>query len=490
METRPEQFQKFLTPLLDAPKSRYVLRSLPQRAAWDPEEYVSKGLLPTLEEWKKQKEEHSPVLIIANLADGPSRGARVADVDPGKPLNSHRQIIDLVNSVRLKKDLQAYGPTRALVWLPDLAARNIIPQTVSYRGKLTAYVESAFHVEAVTAAALPQKQRREDFLDAESHQLVAKRMEEDGTQTPPERKVEEDTAVSLSAKSRAWHKELAELEEGFRSLKISQFVGEAPAPLSFKPGRTRDNRPTTPEYQKLITLRAVLKGQNKETNKLDKFLRKQEEIDALDLATHQDNIKHDDRERKLAALDRKIASFKNEIATLRPKELEQLFYLDDDRRAFYKNPPLLSWDRRRAEPLIVHPEEFYQPHELVLLDFQPLPPEQQLPLTAEQSLYFETICTNLFAARGVATLKHLNHVAPGAYDALVPKCPAITDPRKGGRRDSDSVRIRNLTPEMLWQLAIAWDEWLFKPDISDLLTHIGIDAKYWHQRTRSLSRPG
>jgi len=37
------------------------------------------------------------------------------------------------------------------------------------------------------------------------------------------------------------------------------------------------------------------------------------------------------------------------------------------------------------------------------------------------------------------------------------------------------VRIRNLTPEMLWQLAKAWDEWLFKPSMSDTMTQFGVN---------------
>ena len=472
MEPKQDIFLPYLKPLVDAPSSRYVLRDWHDRDRWRPEKYIEEGLIISPEEWERQQQNHSPILILANLADQAVKYTPLLKEPSNRGFHSHIKSIDLAHAVRLKSAFQAYGPTRVLMWMPDAEKRALLPRTVGYRGKIAVYMESAFHLEEVAGAAASSKVRREDYLDADSGKLVAQRMEENQTLILPERQEQSTDTISVSSKSRSWHKELAELEEGFKSCRLSQFVGKPPGPLLPSKAGPKAT-PTTPEYKKFMKLKAILESQNRVIDRLNQVLQKQEEIDRLDLQAHRDSINKEQQELELKLIDSKIKAYKNELDTLPAKEVERIIFLDDDRKAFSPNHPLLSWDRRRAEPLIVHPNEFYPSKELALLDFQPLSPKKQLPMTHEQSIYFDMICTNLFGRRGFTTLKHLNHIAPGAYDALVPKCPALTDPRKGGRRDVESLRVRNLTPEMLWQLAIAWDEWLFKPSMSELLTQFG-----------------
>ena len=154
------------------------------------------------------------------------------------------------------------------------------------------------------------------------------------------------------------------------------------------------------------------------------------------------------------------------------KQLTKLIFLDDDRRAFAMNPPLLMWDRRKADPLLAREDEFYAPGQVALLDFQSKTTDE-FPMTQEQSIYFDMISTSLFAPRGPATPKHLKTMAPGAFEALVPQVPAIRDPRKGGRYDVETVRVRAMTAEMIHGLALAWDNWVFKPSIEDALVTFG-----------------
>ena len=479
MEPKQDVFLPYLAPLLDAPSSRYVLRSWHDQDQWVPQKYIDEGLIASPEFWKEKGHQHSPILILANLADQAFRNTPGSREPTNRGSHSHIKAIDLAHAVRLKSAFEAYGPTRVLMWMPDAEKRPLLPTTVSYRGKLAAYAESAFHLEEIAGAAyVPSRKRREDYLDIESSKIVAKRMEEDQIQIPPERQVKPTTTSTVfSSKTRVWHAKLAELDEAFKTFKLPQFIGKPPGPLV--PPQTGPKAPrVTPEYKRYVRLQATYKSQNKSIDEMNQILHRQEEIDRLDLAAHREGIDKTEQEHELEAIDPKIKAFKDEVNRLLPNDRERLTYMDDDRRAFALDPPLLSWDRRRAESLLVQPDEFYPPKELALLDFQPLPPEKQFPMTSEQSLYFDVICTNLFGPRGIATLEHLNHIAPGAYEALVPKCPAVTDPHRGGRRDVESMRVRNLTPEMLWQLAIAWDEWLFKPSMSDLLTQFGANFEY------------
>lgn len=486
MEPKQDIFLPYLKPLLDAPDSRYVLRDWPDKDHWEPHKYIEEGLLPPPLELANGEHKQSSILIIANLANQAIKTSR-ANEPISHFANSHIKSIDLAHAVRMKAGFQVYGPTRILMWLPDAEKRALVPRTVASRGKVAVYLESTFHVEEVAGGAPPLTgAHREESLDIESNKLVAKRMEEDNTYIPPGRRLKPTSSVARSSTIRAWHAEMDELESGFNNLKLSQFIGKPPAPLV--PVKANNPFSVTPEYDRLRTLRRTLRLQNRTIDKVNETLQKQEEIDKLDLAAYQAGDDTAEQGDKLSVLDTKMKAFKEELSKLTEKAQQRLLFLDDDRRAFSVDPPLLMWDRRRAEPLIGQPDEFYTAKELALLDFQPLPPEKQFPMTSDQSLYFDMISTNLFGPRGTTTLKHLNHTAPGAYEALVHHAPAITDPSKGGRRDVESVRVRNLTPEMLWQLAKAWDEWLFKPSMRDVVTQFGVNYETELTARRGFSR--
>jgi len=471
LEERQDLFLPFLQPLLDAPRSRYQLRNFYDIERWSPRTYIAERLIPDVEESGTQK---SPFLIVANLADqqrndAPSRKKR--------GWASHIKALDMAHNVTHNLGFQAYGPTRMLMWMGDEEKRAVLPRTVHYRSKVAVAIDSAFHVEEIAGAAPSAKgAHREDALELESGKKVALRTEAENTSVPPNRRSEiKDTIMHASDISREWHAELQVLENGFKNHEFSQVVGGPPGPVPDigKAGTRAKSKPkNTPEYDRLRMLRNILRGENKRIENANRILQRQEEIDKLDRQAHRERIDPQEQSQILEALDAKIKDYKDQLASMSTKEVNHMLFLDDDRRAFAMDPPLLMWDRRKAEPLTVQDDEFYPSQHLALLDFQPR--LNITPMTMEQSMYFETIATLLMGAKGTTNLKHLNTIAPGAYEALVPKVPAIQDPRRGGRRDIDSVRARCLTLEMLRGLAIAWDKWLFKPDMNDLLTQVGV----------------
>ena len=480
MEPRQNVYLPFLQPLLDAPGSRYRLKDWPDSHIWQPKRYIEEGLLHDAEGHggppPTTEEPNNSILIIANLASqrqnigGGVRGARSA----------HLKAIDFSHAVRHRSGFQSYGPTRMLMWLSDEDKRSLLPRTVGYRGKLSVYMEANFNLEEIVGFphAFDAKMRREDALDIESSKRVAKQMQEKDIKIPLHRQATPgDRRSDLSEISRYWHRELQELEEGFQTGKFEQYV-EGPAAESIeghmheaKSGKAKSRSlvTLTPEYKRMMTLRSVAKGQKVTIDRINIVLKKREEIDKMDLELHRENIKVSEQEKIIKGLDSKIQGFNDELETLTAKQKRTLFFLDDDRRAFAMDPPLLTWDRRKAEPLSTKDDEFYAPGDIALLDFQPKTIDD-FPMSSEQSIYFDLMSTFLFGPRGQATLKHLKTIAPGAFEALVPQVPAIRDPRKGGRYDIDSVRVRVVTPEMIHGLAVAWDKWVFKPPIEDALT--------------------
>ena len=484
MEPKQNVYLPFLQPLLDTPGSRYRLRDWPDSYVWQPKRYVEEGLLHDAEGYggppPTTEETNNSILIIANLA-----GQRHKVVgEPRAALSAHLRAFDFSHAVRHRSGFQSYGPTRMLMWLSDEDKRPLLPRTVGYRGKLSVYMEANFNLEEIVGFphASDAKIRREDALAIESSKRVAKRMEENDIKIPLHRQARPGDRISdLSKVSRNWHRELQELEEAFQRGKFNHYV-EGPAAESIdedmstaRSGKAKKRRTVilTPEYKRMMTLRHVANGQNVTIDRINTILKTQEMTDKLDLELHRDDIKVLEQEEIIKALDSKIQNLKDELETLTAKQTKTLYFLDDDRRAFAMDPPLLMWDRRNAEPLSAKEDEFYAPGEMALLDFQPKTTDE-FPMTSEQSIYFDLISTSLFGPTGKATtLKHLKTIAPGAYEALVPQVPAIRDPRKGGRYDIESVRVRAVTPEMIHGLAVAWDKWVFKPPIEDALTQFG-----------------
>ena len=492
MEPKQNVYLPFLQPLLDTPGSRYRLRDWPNSHIWQPKRYVEEGLLHNAEGYggppPTTEVPNNSILIIANLA-----GQRSKVVGESRAaMSAHVKAIDFSHAVRHQSGFQSYGPGRMLMWLSDEDKRPLLPRTVGYRGKLSIYMEANLNLEEIVGFphASDAKIRREDALNIHSSEQVAKRMQEKNIKIPLHRQARPGDRISnLSEVSRNWHRELQDLEESFQSGKFNQYVEGPAADLidgDMSRGRSEKAKKKksvtlTPEYNRMMTLRYVANGQNVTIDRINTMLKTQEKIDKMDLELHRDNIKAEDQEELAKAMDSRIQDFKDEIETLTAKQMKALYFLDDDRRAFAMDPPLLMWDRRNAEPLSAHEDEFYAPGEIALLDFQPKS-TNRFPMTSEQSFYFDLISTSLFGPAGKTTLKHLKTVAPGAYEALVPQVPAIRDPRKGGRYDIESMRVRALTPEMIHGLAVAWDKWVFKPPIEDTLTQFGTN---WEERTTS-----
>ena len=483
MESLQKTYLPFLQPLLDAPGSRYHLRDWRDSQVWQPYRYVEEGLLHDAEGHggppPTTEEPNNSILIIANLV-----GMRHKVVGETRTsMAAHAKAIDFSHAARQLSDFQNHGPTRMLMWLSDEDKRSILPRTVGYRGKISVYMETSVNLEEIVGFphASDLKIHREDGLEIESSKQVMKRMGAKDVKIPLHRQARpEDRQSNLSEVSRYWHKELEELESDFEAGRFSEYM--ASAAVKAKDGDMtvargggalgRKSPTRTSEYKRMRSLRFVATGQNNSIEKINAVLKKQEKIDRMDLDLHCGHLTPLEQAELTKALDSSIQDFKNELETLTGKQLTMLFFLDDDRRAFAMDPPLLLWDRRQAEPLRAKEDEFYGPGQVALLDFQPKRTDE-IPLTSEQSIYFDLLSTHLFGPRGQATLKHLKTIAPGAYEALVPQVPAIRDPRKGGRRDVESVRVRAVTPEMIHGLAVAWDNWVFKPPLEDALTQYG-----------------
>lgn len=180
------------------------------------------------------------------------------------------------------------------------------------------------------------------------------------------------------------------------------------------------------------------------------------------------NLDQAQRENKLEEQGRLRDKLKATLETSEESLIAKFALMGDDRRALALDPPLLMWDRREAEPLLARDDEFYSPRKLALLDFRPIAP-RPWSMDQEQTILYDYLLTHMYYS-GIQTLKSLDHLAPGAFEAVAPHIPELKDPLKGGRYDIEEVRARTLTPELLYKVTLAWQRWHFRPSIQELLS--------------------
>lgn len=373
--------------------------------------------------------------------------------------------------------LNVHGPVRMLMWLPDAEKQALLPRTVFHRVKFSLFMEMYTHIEEIVTAGKQGRERRETFLDLESGEQVARRMRSIGIQIPLnrqdeiQRRVQElltksDGAAVLRIKDdpREWEKELRSLEEAYANMEFSQHVFDGHANKEATKGPLRVK---TTEFKRLIDLRAIRRSADKRKLAFHGLMEAEDEIDALQVKLLHQGLDPRERDAIIMDQDQLYNSFKARVEVSPTMLTQQLAFHGDDRRSFTLRPPLLMWDRRMAEPLLANDDEFYHSKGMSLLDFQPLTP-RPYPMTGEQLICFDHIFNALFH-NPKQTMKHLEQVAPGAFDALVPLVPSLTDPLKGGRARVDELRVRCLTPGMAHQLTLAWEQWPFRPDMMDLI---------------------
>ena len=377
-----------------------------------------------------------------------------------------------------------------LMWLPEAEKQSMLPRTVFHRLRIALTLETYFHVEEIVTGGRQPRQRRRTSLDIESSIQVARRMKAAGIKIPHDRQdeiqmmVQElpagsaiDETTRLQDTPREWKKELEQLEEALAKNEISKFHPTEDVYEDLESGRSpsQNNGIITPRFERLQRLRDNSNFVNKKRLALDRFLAEEAEIDALDIDILHGRLDTRQREIRTIQRDELYRSFKARLINQTVQFPSELAFHSDDKRAFALKPPLLMWDRRNAEPLLAQADEFMVEKPISLLDFQPLLPSPY-PMSMEQTIYFDHILRNLFH-NGSNSVRYLNSVAPGAFEALTPVVPSLADPLKGGRATLDDLRVRSLTPEMVHGLALAWEKWIFKPDFLEVVAR---DSRLGH----------
>jgi mitochondrial transcription factor 1 len=132
------------------------------------------------------------------------------------------------------------------------------------------------------------------------------------------------------------------------------------------------------------------------------------------------------------------------------------------RRGLELDPPVLMWDRRKFEPLVVNEDEFMSRKTMALLDIQPKALVGASP--AKDYERFDDFLLPLFnAGPTVPVTKALESLSPGLSSQLIERTKLLRDPARGGRLDVSDLRVCMLSLEMIEDLVKAWSEFPWRP---------------------------
>ncbi|ERF73267.1 hypothetical protein EPUS_03099 [Endocarpon pusillum Z07020] len=474
VEPDKDAYKDYVDPLLQQPGSRY--RHVPVLS-----DLFGTNLLPdqtpvTSADHDKGKTNDS-LLILANLTSGKAFKSR-SDGPPSASMIP-QYIGGILNQ---ENSIHHYGLVRMLAWLPDDEKASYLPRTITERKKYSVRLDLVTRLSEIAGAApddVPSSQaRRQHDLTLQGLQLVAQRAKASGVWHPDSRRPPAPTPTwyEIPLVSDAldqlrelphkfpWQKELLTVHDTWRRPlpKVNKHASEASRPIG---------RPPSDEPESLRLLRTKFLTVRKTKAVAQQWADRQIELDRSRIDAHRARqspavlaATEKDIQQKEATLWAEMAKGRKDLALVAKRYV-------DDRRGFEQQPPLLQWDRRTAEPLLVKDEEFYPSQKLALLDFQPVPDVLERLNDFDKRTCFDYLCNILFRNLAQPVHAHLEAIAQGGLDEFVERVPDLTNPLKGGHPNLHDLRVRTLPTGLLVQLALALETWPFRLQTHEMIMH-------------------
>ena len=453
MEPEFERYSSSLKPLLDASGSRY--RHVP----YSPFDWTSyprifdEGFLPRYSVEKNRTvgrlgQDQIPLLLLANL---PVKGSSAN-------LSLARYMISGFCSISRRHEiLNCMGQFKMLAWLADSEKDKIIPRSITSRDSYSVALEMTSNIREIAGSgSTAGRYMREPEIQFRSALNVCSRMTATGCELPIDRRDLTHQAALMHLTSGTLKSSQVNLAHLFR-LRNEEVLAAAL--------EGREGTLTGKEKTKLKQLRNRLKNAKKTEVFHQDALNHMEQIYDLELALHQMSQQTDEKEEKedIRTKLAQIRAFTRDIEQkMHRGKLSLLHSRLDDRIAFKMNPPLLQWDHRETEPLVVKEEEFSPHRQISLIEITPKVKADKARAGSKdpESL----VIRSLFTTPADTIIRALDNIAPGASSALLLRLPSLSDPKKGGRHNLHDLRVRMLSPALLEELASVVVRWPFCPE--------------------------
>ncbi|KAL2019559.1 hypothetical protein VTK56DRAFT_9526 [Thermocarpiscus australiensis] len=383
-------------------------------------------------------------------------------------------LFQLISSIRPMSLFQKYGLVRMLVWVQDNEKHSILPRTVQQRRKMAVEAElDTEHVCEIAGADVGdlagQKGnsfRRDQSIDMESTARVLRRMRKRGFVTTPGRESQGirdvlefggESIVAGENAVRVGRPFLAELEK----LEFDYANGE------FAQGSEL--------HKRLKNLQYHLRWSVKRGSRVHDLLAERDAaIQAYAAAGSDDAL--------LAQAKQQGQAWSDKLSSLEKSLRAECLLHRDNLHVLHQDPPVLNWDRRYVEPLVVRPTEFFPNVPCVLLDIQPKAAAPVLrergPGSNRSGDTFDLILRALVQHSTTPISKALDGIYPGATDGVCPLCPSLWDPAQGGSPlpGWGELTSRSLSERQLVEIVAGWMKWPFRPSYAELVARIVDDA--------------
>jgi hypothetical protein len=469
LEPDGDFYKPMLEPLLQRPGVKLVPES---GIVWEQlNKILSPEYLPHQVERKSTVDEppqrNDTLLVSMNLSMFPKRRFRIFE--------SLAQLVmfQLMSSIRPGALFQKYGMVRMLLWVTDNEKVSILPRTAQRRRKMAIEAElgTEWLCEVAGAEEIDVSNprstgwfRRDQSIDVESIGNALRRMEEAGITTPPGREsqyVREFLAFNSAAAPAA----------GTHAAKVERpFLTELQnLETSFAAGVFADN---SPEHKRLKILQYWLRWSVKRSGNILGLLR-----DRDDAVKAHVNAKANPSDPALLARAAELNKGWNDKVSGLEKSLRAECLLHrDNLHVLHQNPPVLNWDRRYLDPLIVQNNEFFPNVPCALLDIQPKSAARVLrdmgPGSTRSGDTFDLILRSLIQNPVDPITKALETIYPGAGAGVYPLCPSLTDTEQGGSPLTGwgELSARSLSERQLVEIAEGWMKWPFRPSYTELVS--------------------
>ncbi|KAI0487123.1 hypothetical protein F4859DRAFT_468268 [Xylaria cf. heliscus] len=461
LEPDAELYRPFLQPLLDLPGTTLIPKS---GIIWrELTSVLTSEILPHQTIPDDLNARNDTLLVTANLAFHPKKSY----------LNFHSiaslVLHQFVSAIRKSGLFQRYGLVRMLVWIHPDDKLSFIPRNVQRRRRqaLENDLVCEWVEEICGEGAVSGWYAREDAINHASLVSTIKRMRAAKLEIPAGREPEgylqmlEDIEAKkpfpvpgkdIPTIKRAYHDVLADLQ----------------AANAEQGGLAEDSNDL--RAMNLYRWRA-----NSDVKKAARILDRSKQLDKI-IALRKSKRPNPE---KIAKAELEWDAEMREI----PKTIiDEFVTYKDNLHAFREKPPLLEWDRRKYEPMVVHAEEFFPNIHCSLLDIQPRAPHPLLRQTGPGSNraadMFDIILSTLMHAGTQSLGPTLDSLWPGAQDYILPRWTSLQELPQNLRHAEPSPRLLNT--QQLEELLELWMEWPFRPEFHELVgrTHDEMPEKH------------
>lgn len=469
-------YKSYIDPLLEQPDSKYrYVPKLSDLFCTSGASHLPDQVTVTSQAVTKGVINHT-LLILANLT-----GVKAIQPKNGTSIRAmHHYINGMMNQ---ENSFHHYGLVRMLVWVPEKEKAAYMPRTITERKNFTVRLDTVAHVDEIAGAdeiENPSHSKRNHHLAIHSEQLTSERAIKCGIWNPEDRRPHPSTppwheiGVASDALDQlcrlpnklSWHADLIELEDAW---KIRQ--GQPPEQdVNARRGR---GRPRAEVPKALRVHRARFLTTRKAYLIPKQWAHRQSELDKAEIDLISTDSTSTSYAAKRNAIQERTAKLLAEIAKGRRDLVTVARKYIDDRRGFEQVPPLLQWDRRTAEPLVVRDDEFHPAKKMALLDIKPDPTSLDKLDTFDRRVCFDYLCNMLFRNPAQPIRNDLTTVVQGGLDEFVQKVPELLNPLKGGHPNLDELRARTLPVSLLIQLALALETWPFRMQTHGMIMSTG-----------------